>query len=125
MHNSKITFVLVHGAWAECASWTKVIVPLQKQGFDVVCAPIPLTTLSDDVGALDRVLARIGGDIVLVGHAYAGAVIGATENERVKSLVYVAALAPDEGETGRWLPPLHELKHRHCRFNRFRNRADV
>lgn len=99
MHNSKTTFVLVHGAWAECASWTKIIVPLQKQGFDVVCAPIPLTTLSDDVGALDRVLARIGGDIVLVGHAYAGAVIGATKNERVKSLVYVAALAPDEGET--------------------------
>ena len=92
MHNSKTTFVLVHGAWAECASWTKVIVPLQKQGFDVVCAPIPLTTLSDDVGALDRVLARIGGDIVLVGHAYAGAVIGATKKERVKSLVYVAAL---------------------------------
>ena len=51
------------------------------------------------LGALDRVLARVGGDIVLVGHAYAGAVIGATKNERVRLLVYVAALAPDEGET--------------------------
>ena len=99
MPNSKITVVLVHGAWAECASWTEVILPLQKLGFGVVCAPIPLTSLSDDVGALDRVLARIGGDIVLVGHAYAGVVIGATKNERVKLLVYVAALAPDEGET--------------------------
>ena len=95
----KITLVLVHGAWAECASWTEVILPLQKEGFGVVCAPLPLTSLSDDVCALDRVLARIGGDIVLVGHAYAGAVIGATKNERVRLLVYVAALAPDEGET--------------------------
>jgi pimeloyl-ACP methyl ester carboxylesterase len=99
MPNSKITVVLVHGAWAECASWTQVILPLQKQGQAVVCAPIPLTGLSDDVGALDRVLARIEGDIVLVAHAYAGAVIGATSNKRVKLLVYVAALAPDEGET--------------------------
>jgi pimeloyl-ACP methyl ester carboxylesterase len=99
MLNSKITVVAVHGAWAECASWTEILLPLQKQGLGVICAPIPLTTLSDDVGALDRVLARIGGDIVLVGHAYAGAVIGATKNERVKLLVYVAALAPDEGET--------------------------
>src|SRR5271156_454231 len=99
MPHSKITVVLVHGAWAECASWTQVILPVQKEGMRVVCAPIPLTSLSDDVGALDRVLARIEGDIVLVGHAYAGAVIGATKNERVKLLVYVAALAPDEGET--------------------------
>jgi pimeloyl-ACP methyl ester carboxylesterase len=99
MPNSKITVVLVHGAWAECASWTEIILPLQKQGLGVVCAPIPLTSLGDDVRALDRVLARMGGDIVLVGHAYAGAVIGATGNERVKLLVYVAALAPDEGET--------------------------
>ncbi len=99
MLNSKITIVLVHGAWAECASWNKIIFPLQKQGFGVVCAPIPLTTLSDDVDALDRELGRVEGDIILVGHAYAGAVIGATKNERVKLLVYVAALAPAEGET--------------------------
>jgi pimeloyl-ACP methyl ester carboxylesterase len=99
MLNSKITVIPVHGAWAECASWNKIILPLQKQGLNVVCAPIPLTTLSDDVAALDRVLSRIEGDVVLVGHAYAGAVIGATQNEKVKLLVYVAALAPDEGET--------------------------
>jgi len=99
MPKSKIAVVLVHGAWAECASWSEIIIPLQKEGLDVVCAPLPLTSLGDDVGVLDRVLARIEGDIVLVGHAYAGGVIGATKNERVKLLVYVAALAPDEGET--------------------------
>jgi pimeloyl-ACP methyl ester carboxylesterase len=99
MPTSKITLVLVHGAWAECASWNEIILPLQKRGLKVVCAPLPLTTLSDDVGALDRVLDKVGGDIVLVAHAYAGAVIGATKNERVRLLVYVAALAPDEGET--------------------------
>jgi pimeloyl-ACP methyl ester carboxylesterase len=99
MPDSRVTVVLVHGAWAECASWAQVILPLQKQELRVVCAPIPLTSLSDDVGALDRVLARIEGDIVLVAHAYAGAAIGAAKNERVKLLVYVAALAPDEGET--------------------------
>ncbi len=99
MPHSKITVVPVHGAWAECASWNRIILPLQSQGFEVVCAPLPLTTLSDDVAALDRTLDRIEGGIVLVGHAYAGAVIGATKNERVQLLVYVAALAPDEGET--------------------------
>src|SRR5580692_534253 len=99
MPDAKTMVVLVHGAWAECASWAEIILPLQKQGLGVVCAPIPLTSLGDDVGALDRVLARIEGEIVLVGHAYAGAVIGATRNERVKLLVYLAALAPDEGET--------------------------
>ena len=99
MLNAKITVIPVHGAWAECASWNEIILPLQNQGLKVVCAPIPLTTLSDDLGALDRVLDKVGGVIVVVGHAYAGAVIGAAKNERVKLLVYVAALAPDEGET--------------------------
>lgn len=99
MPNSKITVVPVHGAWAECASWAEIILPLQKEGLDVVCAPIPLTSLGEDVAALDRALGRIEGDLVLVGHAYAGAVVGAAKNARVKLLVYVAALAPDEGET--------------------------
>ncbi len=99
MPNPKVTVVFVHGAWAECASWNQVILPLQREGLGAVCAPIPLTSLSDDVSALDRSLGRIEGDIVLVGHAYAGAVIAATRNQRVKLLIYVAALAPDEGET--------------------------
>jgi len=99
MPNPKVTVVMVHGAWAECASWNEIILPLQKEGLRAVCAPIPLTSLSDDASALDRALNRIEGDIALVGHAYAGAVIGATKNDRVKALIYVAALAPDEGET--------------------------
>ena len=73
--------------------------PLAAQGIKVVAAPLPLTSFRDDVAALDRTLERVTGPIVLAGHAYAGAVIGATRNERVRALVYVAALAPDEGET--------------------------
>jgi pimeloyl-ACP methyl ester carboxylesterase len=66
----------------------------------VAAAPLPLTSFQDDVAALDRALERVTGPVVLVGHAYAGAVIAATRSERVKALVYVAAaLAPDEGET--------------------------
>jgi pimeloyl-ACP methyl ester carboxylesterase len=99
MPEAKINVVLVHGAWAECASWSEIIPALQKEGLEVICAPLPLTTLGDDVSALDRLWARLTGDIILVGHAYAGAVIGAARHERVKSLVYVAALAPDEKET--------------------------
>jgi pimeloyl-ACP methyl ester carboxylesterase len=90
--------VLVHGAWADGSSWTKVIGPLAAEGVKAVAAPLPLTSFHDDVVALDRTLERLAGPIVLAGHAYAGAVIAATRNERVKSLVYVAALAPDEGE---------------------------
>lgn len=99
MPDAKITVVMVHGAWAECASWNYIVPLLQKTGLGAVCAPIPLSGLSDDVRALERALARIEGEIVLVGHAYAGAVIGAVKNERVKLLIYVAALAPDQGET--------------------------
>ena len=91
--------VLVHGAWADGSCWTNIIVPLERQGLKVTCAPIPLTSLSDDIAALTRALERTTGPVVLVGHAYGGAVIGAIREERVKSFVYVAALAPDEGET--------------------------
>jgi pimeloyl-ACP methyl ester carboxylesterase len=91
--------VLVHGAWADGSSWAKVIAPLAADGMRVVAAPLPLTSFQDDVAALDRTLERATGSVVLVGHAYAGAVIAATRSEKVKALVYVAALAPDEGET--------------------------
>lgn len=94
-----VTIVLVHGAWADGSSWGPVIAPLQRQGLAVRAAPLPLTTLADDVAALDRVLERIDGPVVLAGHAYAGAVIGSARAEKVRSLVFVAALAPDEGET--------------------------
>ena len=93
------TVVLVHGAWADGSCWQNVILPLQHQGLRVTAAPLPLTSLADDVSALRRVLERINGPVVLVGHAYAGAVIAAAADRRVRGLVFVAALAPDEGET--------------------------
>ena len=91
--------ILVHGAWADGSCWNNVILPLQRHGLKVICAPIPLTSLTDDIGALTRALERTTGPVVLVGHAYSGAVIAAVREERVKSLVYISALAPDEGET--------------------------
>jgi pimeloyl-ACP methyl ester carboxylesterase len=93
------TIVLVHGAWADGSCWQKVILPLRKEGLKVTSAPIPLTSLSEDIATLERVLERTNGPAVLVAHAYAGAVIAGPKDDRVKSLVYVAALAPAEGET--------------------------
>lgn len=93
------TMVLVHGAWADGSSWKEVVLPLEEQGFRVICAPIPLTSFTDDVAAVTRALERTTGPVVLAGHAYAGGVIGAISEERVKALVYIAALAPEEGET--------------------------
>jgi pimeloyl-ACP methyl ester carboxylesterase len=99
MSYGNVSVVLVHGAWADGSSWGAVIERLQRQGINAIAAPLPLTSLGDDVAALDRVLERIDGPVVLAGHAYAGAVIGATRAANVAGLVYVAALAPDEGET--------------------------
>jgi pimeloyl-ACP methyl ester carboxylesterase len=99
MSSNDVSVVLVHGAWADGSSWAKIIAPLSARGVKATAAPLPLTSFADDVDALDRTLERVDAPVVLVGHAYAGAVIAATRNERVKALVYVAALAPDEGET--------------------------
>lgn len=99
MSTEGITVVLAHGAWADGSSWGRVIEGLRAEGQAAVAAQLPLTSLADDVATLDRVIHRVGGPVVLAGHAYAGAVIGATRAERLKALVYVAALAPDEGET--------------------------
>ncbi|HEX4021205.1 MAG TPA: alpha/beta hydrolase [Acidobacteriaceae bacterium] len=93
------TVVVVHGAWADGSSWEPVIRRLQKEELDVVAAPIPLTSLSDDAAALQRTIARTEGPVIVAGHAYAGTVVGTAHDERVKALVYIAALAPDEGET--------------------------
>jgi pimeloyl-ACP methyl ester carboxylesterase len=93
------TIALVHAAWADGSCWSNVILPLEQCGLKVMCAPIPLTSLTNDANALSWALERTAGPVVLVGHAYSGAVIAAVREERVKSLVYIAALAPDEGET--------------------------
>src|SRR6201987_3337186 len=95
----KATVVVVHGAWADGSSWQLVIPQLEKQGFKVSAAPVPLTSLSDDAAALKRTIARTDGPVIVAGHDYAGAVIATANDERVKALVYIAALAPDEGET--------------------------
>jgi pimeloyl-ACP methyl ester carboxylesterase len=93
------TVVVIHGAWADGSSWEPVIRRLQMERINVVAAPIPLTSLNDDAAALRRTIARTEGPVIVAGHAYAGAVVGTAHDERVKALVYVAALAPDEGET--------------------------
>jgi pimeloyl-ACP methyl ester carboxylesterase len=97
--DGKPSVVLVHGAWADGSSWNEVIGPLLAAGLNVLSAPLPMTSLSDDVASLDRALERVDGPVILAAHAYAGAVIAATANERIRALVYIAALAPDEGET--------------------------
>ena len=94
-----ITVVAVHGAWADGSSWKDVIVPLERQGVRVIAAPIPLTSLGDDAAALGRTIARTKGSVILAGHAYAGAVIAMSNDDQVKALVYIAAPAPDQGET--------------------------
>jgi pimeloyl-ACP methyl ester carboxylesterase len=99
MASNDVNVVLVHGAWADGSSWAKIIGALTADGIKAVAAPLPLTSFHDDVAALDRALERVPRAVVLAGHAYAGAVIAATRSDKVKVLVYVAALAPDEGET--------------------------
>ena len=79
---SNATVVLAHGAWADGSSWAKVITMLAASSVKAVAAPLPLTSLHDDVAALDRTLERVEGPVVLAGHAYAGGVIGATRSER-------------------------------------------
>jgi pimeloyl-ACP methyl ester carboxylesterase len=98
-HTQRANVILVHGAWADGLCWSNIILPLQRSGLNVIAAPIPLTSLIEDASALERVIERTVGPVVLVGHAYAGAVIAAVHDDRVKSLVYIAALAPDEGES--------------------------
>ena len=98
MTGSKAGVVLVHGAWADGSSWSKVITLLAAQGVRASAVQLPLTTLGDDVAAVDRTIDRADGPVVLVGHAYGGTVIGATHHPAVKSLVYVAGVAPAEGE---------------------------
>jgi pimeloyl-ACP methyl ester carboxylesterase len=99
MTTENATIILVHGAWADGSCWQNIILPLKRLGFSVTCAPIPLTSLTDDIAALSRTIERSKGPVVLVGHAYAGAVIAGPTDDRIKALVYVSALAPGDDET--------------------------
>ncbi len=92
--------VLVHGAWADGSGWRNIYDILTRDGYTVSIVQSPLTSLADDVAAVKRVLARQDGPVILVGHSYGGAVITeAGDDPKVAGLVYVAAFAPDAGET--------------------------
>lgn len=95
--------VLVHGAFVDGSSWNGVIARLQKKGYRVASVQIPLTSLADDIAATRRVLARLSGPTVLVGHSWGGFVIteagSGADASKVVGLVYVAAIAPDIGES--------------------------
>jgi pimeloyl-ACP methyl ester carboxylesterase len=97
---AKPTVVLVHGAFADSSSWNGVISALQSKGYPVVAAANPLRSVAADAAYVSDVVAGIDGPVVLVGHSYGGLVITAAANghDNVKSLVYVAAFAPDAGE---------------------------
>jgi pimeloyl-ACP methyl ester carboxylesterase len=92
--------VLVHGAWADGSSWSKVVPLLEQKGLHVVCVQTPLTSFADDVAATKRIIDAQDGPVLLVGHSYGGAVITEAGNDpKVVGLVYVAAFAPDKGES--------------------------
>ncbi len=108
--NAQKTVVLVHGAFADGSSWDKVIPLLQAKGLNVVAVQNPLTSLADDVAAASRVIDAQKGPVILVGHSWAGTVITeAGASDKVVSLVYIAAFAPDVGQStndlGKGLPP--------------------
>jgi pimeloyl-ACP methyl ester carboxylesterase len=108
----KPNVVLVHGAWGDGSHWSKMIPVLHARGFRVSAAQNPLTSLADDIEWTRRLVEAQDGPVLLVGHSYGGAVIsGAGQAPNVAGLVYVAAFAPDEGETvrgllGRREPPI-------------------
>jgi pimeloyl-ACP methyl ester carboxylesterase len=113
---AKPTIVLVHGAFADGASWNKVIPLLQAKGYTVVAVHDPLSSLPDDVAQTTRAIDAQQGDVILVGHSYGGFVITDAGNDpKVKALVYVAAFAPDVNESitdmgkGQPVPPWQPL----------------
>jgi pimeloyl-ACP methyl ester carboxylesterase len=102
--------ILVHGAWADVSSWSKVIPLLEAKGLHVTAVQLPLISLADDLATTQRAIALEDGPVVLAGHCYAGVVITEAGNDpKVAALVYVAAFAPDAGESafglGKSYPP--------------------
>ncbi|WP_027210272.1 alpha/beta hydrolase [Burkholderia sp. WSM2232] len=93
--------LLVHGFWGGAAHWSKVIVELARRGHESIRAvELPLTSLADDVERTRKMIAQCGGRVLLVGHSYGGAVITQAGNHpHVVGLVYIAAFAPNKGES--------------------------
>lgn len=92
--------VLVHGAFADGSSWERVIPLLQQQGYHVTAVQLPLTSLADDVAATRRAIGRQSGEVILVGHSWAGVVVTEAGNaDTVKGIVYLSAMVPDSGES--------------------------
>lgn len=97
---TKPSIVFCHGIWADGSSFSRVIPPLQREGFEVMAAQYGLDTPEGDVATVKRTLGRVSSPAILVGHSYGGSVITAAgTDDRVAGLVYIAALAPDAGET--------------------------
>ncbi len=98
---NKPAVVLVHGFWGGAAHWAKVILELKRLGYtDIRAVENPLTSLADDVERTRKMMAQVQGPVVLVGHSYGGAVISQAGNlDNVKALVFIAAFAPDAGES--------------------------
>jgi pimeloyl-ACP methyl ester carboxylesterase len=92
--------VLVHGAWADGSSWSKIILRLPAEGLHAVAVQNPLSSIADDVASTNRLINAQDGPVLLVGHSYGGVVITEAGNHpKVAGLVYVAAFAPEQGET--------------------------
>src|ERR1700692_4555792 len=92
--------VLVHGGFVDGSGWSQVYRGLRKDGYNVTIVQNPTTSLADDVAATKLVISRISGTVILVGHSYGGVVISEAGNDpKVKGLVYIAAFAPDKGES--------------------------
>jgi pimeloyl-ACP methyl ester carboxylesterase len=101
MTTNATNIVLVHGGWADGSGWYKQIPILEKAGHKVIAVQLPLHSLADDVETVKRAISHIGRPVTLVSHSYGGAVItnAAYNNPNVTGLVYIAAFAPDEGQS--------------------------
>jgi pimeloyl-ACP methyl ester carboxylesterase len=114
--SAKPSIVFAHGLWADGSCFNKVIPALQAEGHEVISTQNSLDSLKGDVAAVTRALGRVSSPAILVGHSYGGNVITAAGTDhRVAGLVYIAAVAPDEGETtqslaGRY-PPTDVFSH--------------
>jgi pimeloyl-ACP methyl ester carboxylesterase len=94
------TIVLVHGGFVDGSGWEGVYKILKKGGYDVLVVQNPTNSLADDVAVTKRVIAKAKGDVILVGHSYGGVVVSEAGNDpKVRGLVYIAAFAPDRGES--------------------------